>query len=514
MPITKEQILAELRKRQAAKALTENKAVRTPVKRTMNTQTVVEENRNLSNATAPRTITEAISQRTSKLKGADKLIYTTLAENIANATRSIYSEATQVGQNSGYGVGNQAGVGLVKTYFDIFFGYFPNLIVQEIASVQPIKTEKAMIFYYQTVAGSTKGNVTAGQVLIDPFQINTDPEYTSDNVTVGTIKTTASGDGLTVEVPAWSPVVTVYANGTKLSTDSATTVEGAALTTTVTANTVKVVAAGAPSKDLVIKYIYANKYAPTEVPELNANVDSRDIVAKARTIKTQYSFQAGFGFEAQFGVTLEDKLAEAAMFELKRETDLDFVFEIMNSAPTLIQWNKAGGAANGLYEFHKLSFLDAIVGASNHILKISKRNRGNVLLVGPNAQTVVETLPAFQGDSYGSQLGGARVIGKLKDIKVIAIPELADDDWAVIYKSTTDTLDAGIVFAPYIPVVATPTVMLDDFLARKAFTTSYGKLVTNANYFVRGTIINDPVAMPVQVLNKNGIVIEAFGATE
>jgi hypothetical protein len=185
----------------------------------------------------------------------------------------------------------------------------------------------------------------------------------------------------------------------------------------------------------------------------------------------------------------------------------------MKNAPTLVQWNRAAGAANGLYEFHKLSFLDAVIAASNKIFKDSKRVRGNILLVGPNAQTIVETLPAFQGENYGSQLGGATVIGKLKDIKVIAIPDLDDNDWAVIYKDQNDSLNAGLIFAPYIPVVSTPTVMLDDFMARKAFTTSYGKLIVNNRYFVRGTIINNPIAQPIQVLNKDGEVIEAFGDT-
>jgi hypothetical protein len=330
-----------------------------------------------------------------------------------------------------------------------------------------------------------------------------------------------------VDVPTWGPVVarSIKIPGQTLTyTDDDNTAtfkvgnDTYNVTITEANNAIKVAITDADDNPVntfkKATYEYANKYAPTQVPELNANVDSREITAKARTIKTQYSFQAGFGFEAQFGVTLEDKLSEAAMYELKRETDLDFVFEIMNSAPVLVQWNKAAGVANGLYEFHKLSFLDAIIGASNYIFKISKRARGNVLLVGPNAQTVVETLPAFQGENYGSQLGGARVIGKLKDIKVIAVPELADDDWAVIYKSQNDSLDAGIVFAPYIPVVSTPTVMLDDFMARKAFTASYGKLVVNPNYFVRGQIINNPIAQPVQILDKNGEVIESFGGAD
>lgn len=506
--LNRESILAEIKRRQEAKKLQEAKAkpsrkILESVARSKQTKVVSETRR----ATQPKTLAESVQARLKGFSEEKRLAYTTLTENIANAVRSIYSEATQAGTGV-YGVeGNGAGVGLVKTYFDIFFGYFPNLIVPEIASMQPIKTERAMIFYYETVAGSDKGNVKKGDKLITPFEVNTDPEYTSDVVTVK--------EG--VATPIWGPVVArsvrLEENGKELevtySTDTAFTATSSAgaVTGTITiANdqiTVDLTGAGAGAVTK-ITYAYGNKYAPTQVPELNANVASRDIVAKARTVKTNYSFQAGFGFEAQFGAKLEDKLAEAAMYELKRETDLDFVFEIMKAAPTKVVWNKAAGVANGLYEFHKLSFVDAIAQASNHIFRISKRKAGNVLLVGINAQTIVQTLPQFKGDTYGMTLDGAKVIGKLGEMKVIAVPELGENDWAVIYRSETDNLDAGIVFAPYIPVVATPTVMLDDLLARKAYTTSYGKLVVNPNYFVRGEIINNPIAQPMFLVSKDG----------
>jgi len=531
MAITKEQLLAEIAKRKAAKAALEAKTVKKRVTeaKAAPTKIVVEKAEMNNISKEPKTIQEALNRHMSKVTDAQqKAMYAVLTENIIKATQTMYgngtgvsviNEATQAGPYIGTAVtGNAAGVGLVKTYFDIFFGYFPNLIAHEIASVQPIKTEKAMVFFYQSVAGSSKGAVTEGQVLIDPFQINTNTEYTSDEVTIST------GDN---PVPVWGPVIprSVKIPGQELTwtddddTTATFTVGSTDYTVTVTEanNTIKVeVKAGTVDKSALFPkatYAYANKYAPTAVPELNANVDSREITAKPRTIKTKYSFQAGFGFEAQFGKSLEDQLAEAAMYELKREIDLDLVFEVMKNAPTLVQWNRAAGAANGLYEFHKLSFLDAVIAASNKIFKDSKRVRGNILLVGPNAQTIVETLPAFQGENYGSQLGGATVIGKLKDIKVIAIPDLEDNDWAVIYKDQNDSLNAGLIFAPYIPVVSTPTVMLDDFMARKAFTTSYGKLIVNNKYFVRGTIINNPIAQPIQVLNKNGEVIEAFGDT-
>jgi hypothetical protein len=469
----------------------------------------------------PRTIEESISERTSKFDKKQQFMYKTLAENIANAAR-VMAEATQAGTGV-YGVqGNGAGVGLVKTYFDIFFGYFPNLITPMIASTQPIKTEKAMIFFYETLAGTEKGLVTAGTKLITPFTVNTDVNYTSSLVNLPAISSTGAYDS-TAKV-LWGPVVarSIVITGASAatlvwSTDTAftgTVVDSAGTTINISAGVVTVTGTStiqvtmtldaAPATALVITYSYDNKYAPTQVPELNANIDSREVTALARTVKTNYSFQAGFGFEAQFGVKLEDKLAESAMYELKRETDLDFVFEVMNAAPTTVVWNKAAGVANGLYEFHKLSFRDAIIAASNHIFSVSKRVRGNVLLVGINAQTIIETLPEFKGEASGSQIGGAAKIGKLKDIDVIAIPELGANDWAVVYKNSQDNLDAGIVFAPYIPVVATSPVTLDDLVIRRAYTCSYGKLVVNANYFVKGTIINNPVALPVFLVGATG----------
>jgi len=519
MAITKEQILAKLAERkQAAKLEESTKApvVRRPLREGRETSTSRVLSETSRRPQGPRTINEAIDQRTTGMKPEQKHIYKVLAENIAQAARTL-NEVTQASGSTFGAIGDGAGVGKVITFFDIFFGYFPNLIVPEIASTQPIKTERAMIFYYQSVAGSTKGNVTAGDVLIDPFQINTDRNYTSEFIDLPAVAGTTYDSGTR---PLWAPVVprSLVVEGATLTFDTDTAFTGSLAQTgaspiaitngtiTVSGSQVQVTMtlATAPAAPVKVRYAYDNRYAPTQVPELNANIDSREILAVPRTIKTNYSFQAGFGFEAQFGVKLEDKLAEAAMYELKREADLDFVFEIMNAAPVQVVWNRAAGVANGLYEWHKLSFRDAIVGASNHIFKVSKRVRGNVLLVGPNAQSIIETLPEFVGQDFGSQIGGPSVIGKLKDIKVIAIPDLADDDWAVIYKNEQDNLDAGIVFAPYIPVVATQPVTLDDMVIRRAYTMSYGKLVTNANYFVKGTIINDPVALPVFLVSKDG----------
>lgn len=507
--MTKQEILAKIQERKKAMAVAKlQEARKQPVAR----RPIVEAGRRfneqrtvLSEKTVQlreaRSLTEAISKRTASIKNPElKKKYETLAENIYNHNKSVM-EATQAGMGiQSLQTTNGAGVGLVKTYFDIFFGYFPNLIAPLIASTQPIKTPNAVIFYYQSVAGSTKGAVTEGNVLIDPFQINTNKEYTSQSVTIA--KNTA--------LPVWGPVIprSVEIEGqtlTWLTDTTATFGTAGTVLVAVAAGNITVTLGGADAAAVThVTYKYDNIYAPTQVAELNANIVEMPIQAKVRTLKTNFSFQAGYGFEQQFGIKLDDKLAEAAMYELKREIDLEIVGLAMSSAPALITWNKNAGMAIGTYEFHKLSFMDAIVAASNHIFRQSKRVRGNVLVVGIDAQTIIETLPAFKGEDFGSQIGGPSVIGKLKDITVIASPDIPTNEFLMLYKDKKDDLNAGIVFAPYLPVFATQPVMLDDFIMRRAFAEAHGTVVVNANYFVRGRIVNDPTAQAMFLVGADG----------
>lgn len=498
--------MAEARAKAARKTIATRKplpeAIKRPVARKVVNETAIKPTR--------QTLSEAINARTKDIK--DPILknkYNILAENIFNHNKA-YLEATQAGMGfQPTASANDAGVGLVKTYFDIFFGYFPNLIATHIASTQPIKTPNAVVFYYQTVAGSTKGDVTKGDVLIDAFQINTNQEYTTQKATITK----------NVATPVWGPVIprSVEIDGQTLTwSDDATATFGDNGTVAVVeaAGNITITLGGADASGITkVTYAYDNVYAPTQVPELSANIRELPIQAKVRTLKTNFSFQAGYGFEQVYGVKLDDKLAEAAMFELKREIDLEILGLAFAAAPSLITWNRNAGLAVGTYEFHKLSFVDAVVTASNHIYGKSKRVRGNVLVVGLDAQTIVETLPAFKGSDYGSQLGGPAVIGTLKDITVIASPDLPADEFLVLFKDKKDDLNAGIIFAPYLPVFATNPVMLDDFVMRRAFAEAHGTLVVNPDYFVRGKIINSPTALPMALVGKDGTDYLELGAS-
>ena len=63
-------------------------------------------------------------------------------------------------------------------------------------------------------------------------------------------------------------------------------------------------------------------------------------------------------------------------------------------------------------------------------------------------------------------------------------------NWYLVRESVTLKVDAGYVYAPYMPLYATPTQVLDDFIFRKGLATSYGQAMINNKLYAKGSIKN------------------------
>jgi len=389
--------------------------------------------------------------------------------------------------------------------YDLITGIFPNLVAHEVVSVQALQQKNGQVFYLRFVYGNDKGNVDKGGVALDPWTVDSQHSYTTetvDNEVLGILGEESYTGNL-----AWTPArpgtvvidagaVTATDNGKGvISGDGVTgTIDYAtgAYTLTFTADT---------EADVLVSYEYNLEYAPTKAPELKAEVVQLPISARPRRLRATYAFEASYDFEKQYGKSLDETLLEASISEIRHEIDMEILNDLRVQAGFSISWNDAAPVGVS-YRDHKDTFYDAIVKASNLIYGRSKRVKGNVVIVGTNAQNIIETLPAFTGNGI-KDVAGPTVIGQLKNFTVIANPHYPEDTFVVAYKGKTNDLDAGYVYAPYLPVVSTNLVMLDDFVGRRGYATSYGKRMINRYYYVTGTITHNPAsnALGVEVLN-------------
>lgn len=421
---------------------------------------------------------------------------------------------------------------LKRFYFDIITAVLPNMISQDLVSVQPISQKIAQIFYMSYKYGSRKGKIQSGDEMLDARRgwasgrqaadwANNDftPafEYGSETVSDEAIDSTPDVSHNYSGTLDWKPVrpgtmqiaVTVAAvpyllkdipatDGSGTGTLAAYTLAGVAAPSVVTASSVNY-ADGTYSFTLsadsstapVCDYCYNNEQAPANVPEVQIKIDSSVVEAKSRKLKALYAFDAGFDLRMQHGLDIDDVLQTGISNEIIHELDGEVCFNLLNSAQMSVAWNKVP-ASNIQYTFHKETFVDELVVATNKIFQKTQRAGGNFIIAGFQAASIIESLPAPQWVPAGNtKVQGPHFAGTLAGkYKVYKNPYFPVNKFLVGYKGD-NFLDAGYVFAPYLPIFATQLIMAEDFQGRRGFATSNGQKLLNSNLYVVGTITTD-----------------------
>lgn len=395
----------------------------------------------------------------------------------------------------------------IRHAFELISGTMPNLAAEEVVSVQALSQKIGQIFWLRYVYGSNKGGVKKGDVAFGPYEINSHPEYTSEHVPQEIL-----ADGSSASVSAtlqWGPVVAGSFEGKAGSVEFADDGEGHITGTGISAGTidyttgaVSITFAAAPSADVNCEYDYNLEYAPTQAPEFNLEVKEQVVIARPRRLRTNYAFEAAYDIEQQFGLNMDDELLEASVTEIKHEIDQEIFGDLYRQAGlTATPWDATPRNAISVEEHYK-SFLIKLNEDANLIRKASKRVKGNVVVLGINGLTVVESLPSFV-PSNAEDKAGCYVAGTIKGMmKVICDPFYGDDEYLVAYKGN-NFLDAGYVYAPYLPIFATSVIMLDDFVGRRGYATSYAKCMLNSKYYVKGTITHGTAKDGITIINDN-----------
>lgn len=145
--------------------------------------------------------------------------------------------------------------------------------------------------------------------------------------------------------------------------------------------------------------------------------------------------------------------------------------------------------------WHKESLYDALVQGSNLVFQRTQRVTPNWIVAGTNVCNVLEVLSGFNRTGPSTGITGIRKVGTLGDFTVYKDPSFGMDggitttnDFLMGFKGGS-FLDTGYIWAPYLPLYVTGTIMLDDMIARKAMAQRSGLKVVNSNFYVTGSIV-------------------------
>jgi hypothetical protein len=377
-----------------------------------------------------------------------------------------------------------------KFAFPILTIVSENLVAQDLVSVQPLDGPSGLIFYMNFTTGQQKGNTSRGAKIWDSrtghVDRNTDSDSIVENEFVGTVSNT-----LTASL-SYSPLMPGSVNLTDSASDTYTDNGNGVLTNssgatvgTINYNTGAIaITTGVADGTLEASYYYNAELNP-DAQQVDFEIVSAPIYTKERKLRGRWSMEAAKALEALHKVNAESTVSNAIANHLQWEIDREVIEDVRRIASGgVVSWDAQVPTGSYIsYTEHKLSFVDAVVNASNFIQRATNRVKANWMLLGIQPSGVVETLPMFEAvGGEKAEIEGVSELGKLGRVKCFTDPHYRMNEALVGYKGK-DFVRTGYVLAPWILLMTTPLVTLDDFIARKGFASIYGKKVINSRMY-------------------------------
>jgi hypothetical protein len=240
------------------------------------------------------------------------------------------------------------------------------------------------------------------------------------------------------------------------------------------------------------------------IPEINVQMKSSAIVAKTRKLKAVWTPEFAQDLNAYHALDAEAELTSILSEYISLEIDLEILDMLMtNAAAGTEVWSAVNNRAitgTGDGTVSDLGFYNSqgqwfqtlgtkIQKLSNIIHQRTLRGGANFLVCSPSVGTILESIPGFAADSDGdtskaSYAFGVQKVGSLNSRqKVYKNPYMKENQILLGFRGG-QFLEAGAVFAPYIPLIMTPLVYdPDTFTPRKGLLTRYAKKMVRPEFY-------------------------------
>lgn len=404
----------------------------------------------------------------------------------------------------------------------------PSLVLNDIATVQALDRRIGAVFYLDVSASGAKGDVDADETLYSSKTgYNSKRGARRYAMAASERELIQTGDGTKTSTTLVAPGIILMANAiierktalgvystiaTCSSDGTFVDVVGDGITVSgsiAAAGTYTITVSGLDSADEVRLTYFYQYDLPVDANGNKNGVKEEDVTVSQETltaidfpVRAKYSIGASLDLQKAHGLNLEDELTKYLGGSVKFAIDqkgLDMIVDAgsaTGAATAVTSWNAAIHSGQA-WLWHKYEFLDRLIEGSNNIYNKTKRGVANFMVCGNNVARVVRQL-GQNGDFKPSAALGKQVptgplnIGNVPTVNnmvVIQNPDMDSDAYVLGYKGD-NYLMSSFIYAPYIPLFATPTLITSDMIAQKGFLSAAGFKVINNGLFCAGAITN------------------------
>jgi hypothetical protein len=414
------------------------------------------------------------------------------------------------------------GTGAIQNFDPILISLvrraMPNLIAYDIAGVQPMSGPTGLIF-----ALKPKFTTAEGAVAVNDDALYGGVEGTTQSAPAFPTGTTSKASYVTatpsVQTVTGGTVLTIstsslqagdlvigqsFVPGTRISSIGTGTVTvDTALVSTASSSSGILFANLAPIATYFSGTASTRAYTTAEGEALGDStfktmgfdIEKTVVTANTRALKASYTMELAQDLKAVHGLDAESELANILsseiLFEINRE-----IIETINDKAVL--GARGGYTTAGVYDVRTdadgrwaaeryKSLHMAIEIEANQIAKDTRRGKGNFILCSSNVASALaasgslDYAPALstklEVDDTGNTFAGV-LNGRIK----VYVDPYAFTDYITVGYRGTNPYDAGLFYAPYVPLTMVRAIDPATFQPRIAFKTRYGVV---ANPFVQ-----------------------------
>jgi len=398
---------------------------------------------------------------------------------------------------------------------------YPKMIADNLVGVQPMSQPASLIFYIRYRYALTKGQTVAGTQIMrqntaQQFSRQNgwalDPYYTSqvvkgEDLTIGGAgNNTVSGTLRHRPILAGTVVVNVFESDAddceeptpvlQVSFDSTGAVdfvlssEATAISVTAGSSsfdhstgavTIVTVSDGDGLVNMIARadYEYDLENNPFQ-PEVTLSIDSDSVSAITRKLKTSWSLEAAQDLKAVHNIDAESTLSDLMADEMVAEIDREIINDLIIAAAIRVTHNFATAAGASVnFTDRNIALLYKVLETSNIIHRTTLRGPANWMVTSADISSKFEQLNDFRGsdalNTEGLDIGITNAGTIQSKLHLYKDPLFPNCKILMGFKGKS-VLDSGYFYAPYIPLLSTPTVLdPNSFTPNKGIMTRYGK---------------------------------------
>jgi hypothetical protein len=322
----------------------------------------------------------------------------------------------------------------------------PNLIAYDVAGVQPMSGPTGLIFAMKAKYGD--GNAITGA-----------PSVAQPEALFNEADTDFSGAGTQAGGLFDSPAEpTVAQTGTGIATNTAET--------------------------------------SSALAEMGFSIEKATVTAKTRQLKAEYSMELAQDLKAVHGLDAESELANILSGEILAEINREVI-------RSLVVTGKRGGIgstegfdlvadADGRWAVEKFqSLIFQIEQEANTIATSTRRGKGNFVICSSNVASALAAAGSLKFGGEGElavDATGNTFAGTLNGRLKVYVDPYASTDYATVGYKGASPYDAGMFYAPYVPLTMVRAVGENSFQPKIAFKTRYGLCANPITGVVDGSI--------------------------